>query len=155
MEIKLEEKSLMQACKYSKELSSAVVEGCASPDTMIFLLKNKLIDAGIMNHNLKRVISLLIWKLHVERASSNIKGELGKVFQTTIDSLQDLVNSTTEKHLAWKKKMESLEYDFENLHDSIRKKLSFTGGNFSFAVKPRIRKPICKIFFFLPFSSTR
>jgi len=50
---------LIRGSKYAERLGSAVVEGNISNETIIFLLKNELIDAAIINHNLKRVISML------------------------------------------------------------------------------------------------
>eukprot|EP01022_Parablepharisma_sp_SALTPOND_P030089 TRINITY_DN752_c0_g2_i1.p1 TRINITY_DN752_c0_g2~~TRINITY_DN752_c0_g2_i1.p1 ORF type:complete len:1098 (+),score=127.79 TRINITY_DN752_c0_g2_i1:4952-8245(+) len=140
--LKLDAKQLLSACKYAETIGTAVVDGYVSPETLNYLLRNQAIDAAIMNHNLKRVISLLVWKLQVERANGNIKGEMCKVLQKTVDSLEDLLKKSNTKHQAWKKRVEKLDYEIDLLKQELEHKKNYP----SFAlVKTRIRKPICSM----------
>ncbi len=132
----------MSACKYAEMLGTAVEDGYVSPETLNYLLRNQVIDAAVMNHNLKRVVSLLVWKLQIERSTAYIKNEMCKVLQKSVDSLEDLLGRTSTKHQAWKKKVEKLDYEIEQLREQLdsRKGLSFNP-----MMKTRIRKPISKL----------
>jgi len=140
-ELKLEAKKLLSACKYAETIGTAVVDEYVSPETLNYLLRNQLIDASVINHNLKRVVSLLVWKLQVERSNANIKDDMCKALQKTVDSLEDLLRKSSEMHQAWKKRVEKLDYQIEQLknHTDIRKSTVLNT-----LIKTRIRKPVTK-----------
>ena len=141
-DLKLDAKRLLSACKYAETIGTAVVDGYVSPETLNYLLRNQVIDAAIMNHNLKRVVSLLVWKLQVERANVNTKNEMCKILQKTVSSLEDLLKKSSIKHQAWKKRVEKLDYEIEVLKQYAEVKKTF--NNFPI-VKTRIRKPISRL----------
>ena len=104
------------------------------------MLKNQIIEATIANHNLKRVISILAWKLHIEKTNANIKSELAHLLQKSVNSLEDFLAKSSAKHQAWKKTIDKLDYEIEQL-----KQHDFRNSSASFAlIRARIRKPISK-----------
>ncbi len=140
----LDEKTLLKSTQYAAELESAVGDS-VNPETTIYLLKNQLIEAAIFNHNLKRVVSFLIWRLNVERANASIKGEMGTALQKTVHSLEDLLKKYSEKRHQWKQELERFDYDIMCLKNQLE---SRKGGDctttFGAAGKPRLRKAINK-----------
>ncbi len=144
--MKLDDKQIMSTSKYAASLDSAVVSGYVSPDTIIYLLKNQLIDASILNHNLKRVVSLLAWKLHVEKSVAAVKGDLGNMLQKTVDSLEVLLTSSSARHQTMRRRLEKLDYEISLLKQQCGFKRSFVyAGSFLAGSKPRLRKPIKKL----------
>ncbi|MDR3548404.1 MAG: hypothetical protein P4M11_09110 [Candidatus Pacebacteria bacterium] len=119
MQLGIEQTKLAEHSKYAESVGSAVVEGEMSHETMNYLLKNQLIDASIINHNLKRVISLLTWKLHVERTTAGIRSETARVLQKTVNSLESLLSRSGIKHQAIRKRIEKLGYELDQLRDQI------------------------------------
>jgi len=132
--------------KYSAELGAAV-EDNVNPETIIYLLKNQLLDAAIFNHNLKRVISFLIWKLSVERANANLKAEMGEALQKTVNSLEDLLKKYAERRQTWKQQLDKYDYDIMCLKNQLDSRrfadFTFLGSS----NKPRLRKAINKRLF--------
>ncbi len=144
--VALDEKMLMATSKYATQLGEAV-EDSVNPETIIYLLKNQLVDTAISNHNMKRVISLLIWRLNAERATTSIKSEMGSAMQKTIDSLELLMSKSSEKRQAWKQRLEKLDYDISCLKQQLESWHSGGGdllGTLTMVGKPRLRKPINK-----------
>jgi len=137
LEIVLDDKKLMSTCKYSETLDSALVEGCVSPETIIYLLKNQLIEASILNHNLQRVISFIAWKLHIEKSVSASKTELADMLEKTVNSLEKLLIESSTRHQNVKSHIEALSYEISQL--KITQK-SFIGS--LIGSKPQVRKPI-------------
>ncbi len=101
--------------KYTEALDEAVVESAVSHETMNYLLKNQIVSAAIINHNLKRIISFLVWKLQMERATASIKGEMGKALRSTVDALEGFLTKSNSKYQIWKKRVEKLDYEIEQL----------------------------------------
>ncbi len=120
------------------------MEGSVNPETIIYLLKNQLVEAAICNHNLKRVISLLIWKLNVERANVSIRSEMGTALQKTVDSFERLMAQSSEKRHAWKQQLEKLDYDISCLRQQLESWRASGGELLCPSAKPRLRKPINK-----------
>ena len=137
LKLKLNDKELLSTSKYSSALDSAVVESSVSPETIIYLLKNQLIDAAILNHNLQRVVSLLAWKLHIEKNIAVNKNELTNIFQKTINSLENLLAMTNDKHQTMKRRIEMLDYEITKLKNTSGKNIKE-----SFVAKSRVKKPI-------------
>lgn len=77
---------------------------------MIFLLKIQLIEAGILNHNLKRVISTHEWKKALERGTYKINESLLSMFKNNCEKLESILNQTCESHELLRSKMEKWEY---------------------------------------------
>jgi len=148
-ELFLEEKKLMSTSKYAETLDSAVIEGKVSPETIIYLLKNQLIDAAILNHNLQRVVSLLAWKLYVEKSAASLKNEINAMLQKTVNSLESLLTKTSTKHQTMKRKLEKLDYEITQLklqqisHRSIMG--SFVTNSNINNNRPKVRKPIKRL----------
>lgn len=125
-----------------------MVEGCVSPETIIYLLKIQLIDAAVLNHNLKRVVSLLAWKLHVEKSIAAVKGELGAMLQKSVDSFETLLANSSAKHETMRRRLEKLDYEIAQLKQQCsfhNKGLPMVPSSFVVGVKPRLRKPIKKL----------
>ena len=137
LEIKSHNKKTNSTTKYPEVLGSSVIEGRVSPETIIYLLKNQLIDASILNHNLQRVISLLAWKFKIEKTVTAVKSELNNILQKTVSSLEKLLTMTSDKHQIMKRKLEMLDYEISQLKLTSHK--SFVG---SFLAKPHVKKPI-------------
>ena len=140
----LDDKNLLKTTKYSVELGAAV-EDNVNPETTIYLLKNQLVEAAIFNHNLKRVISFLIWKLNVERANASIKSEMGNVLQKTVNSLEELMKKYTEKRQYWKQQLDKYDYDIMYLKNQLECRKG--EGTVVCPIKPRLRKTINKQLF--------
>ncbi len=142
----LEDKRLLTSSKYAKEIGTNIGDS-ARPETVTYLLKNQLAEAAILNHNLKRVVSLLIWKLNAERASASVKGEMGRSLQNTVDALELLLKQSTAQRNDWKRRFDKLDYEIAQLHQYLaltlsRPKVSTTG---SFCGgKPRILRRFSK-----------
>lgn len=134
----MEQKGQTLGGKYAETLGTTIIEGDISAETLNYLLKNQIIEATIMNHNLKRVISILAWKLQIEKTNAIIKSDLAQVLQKSVKSLEDFLAKSNTKHQAWKKRVDKLEYEIDQL-----KQLDFRDSNASFAlIRARIRKPI-------------
>ncbi len=141
----LNEKILLSSSKYAAALNSDLEQQNVAPETCIYLLKGQLVDAAIFNLNLRRVISMLIWKLHVERAGANIKAEMGRVLQQSVDSLEDILKKSSGMHQTWRERFEKLDYDISLLQQQLSTKTyEASSRNLAsfIAPKPHIRKTI-------------
>jgi hypothetical protein len=137
----LEDTKLMAGSRYGASLGSAVVEGYVSPDTIIYLLKSQLIDSAIWNHNLKRVISFLTWKLQVEECTARAKIETEHMHQRIIESLENLLTGTDARHQALKRRLDQLDYDLNQIKTQVSAPKQ-TGALGSLLVpRPRLLKP--------------
>ncbi len=145
--VPLEETKLLETSKYSTELYNAVEDKKVNPETVAYLLKNQLVEAGITNHNLKRVISLLLWKLSIQHATNSVKGEMGASLQKTIDSLEGLLRENSARSELWKRKLEKLEFDLAQIQLQVQRGGARANKGLSGSVlipRPRIKKPINK-----------
>jgi len=139
----LDEKKLLLNSEYSAQLCSAVEDG-VNPETLIYLLKNKLIEASLVNRNLSRIINILQYKLLTERTTANVKTEMGDTLQKTVDSLESLLKETVQRSEQTKHKLEKFDYDLERMKFCIQQAvfkrdsaLLVSGIN-----RPKIVKPI-------------
>ncbi len=143
VDVPLEEKKLMACSKYTKELGTAV-EDNVNPETMIYLLKNQLVETGIINHNLRRVISMLIWKLSMEKTTTNVKAEIGSALQKSVDALEGLLKESSERDETWKRRVEKLDFDISQLKlqlGTTKKTPHGLSGSVLF-LRPRIKKAV-------------
>ncbi len=140
--MKLDEKLLLSSSKYASALDSAVVEQNVAPETYIYLLKNQLVDAALFNQNLRCVISILIWNLHMERANASIKTEMARVLQQSVDSLEGLLRKSSGMQQTFRERYEKLDYEISLLQDVCTKEV--TGRNLaSFAcARPLIHRTL-------------
>lgn len=127
--------------KYAKTLEEAVIEGCVSKETIVYLLKNQLLESVILNQNLKRVVSLLAWKLHVEKANSSIKTELGNMLQKTVTSLENLLTNACKKSQGMRRRLEKLDYEINELKEKVNNN-TILHHEQPYIRRLRIRKPI-------------
>lgn len=144
MPVYLDEKKLKSESIYAIELDSEIVDS-ARPETTVYLLKNQLVEAAILNHNLMRVVKLLIWKLNVERASTCIKSEIIQVLQKTVSSLEDLLSKSTAKSQMMKEKIEKFNAKIAQLKQQLEVKKGAPNllGSFHGA-KPMVRRLLSK-----------
>lgn len=144
MPINLDEKKLTSESAYAAELETEIVDK-AKPEITIYLLKNQLVEAAIINHNLMRVIKLLVWKLNVERANTRIQTEMVKVLQKNVSSLEDFISKSTAKRQAMKEKIEKFDLKISQLKQQLDMRQGFplTFGTSS-SIKPRLRMPLSK-----------
>jgi len=130
--------------KYTKELGAAV-EDTVNPETIIYLLKNQLVEASIFNHNLKRVVSFLVWKLNMERANATIKEELGMSLEKTVSSLESILEKYSENRQSWKQQLDKYDYDISRLKNQLSALQNLGEFPCSFGgLRPRLRKTINK-----------
>jgi len=136
-ELKLDSKQLMASSKYAATIETAIINEQISTETLNYLLRIQLVDSSIINHNLKRVISLLIRKLRIERSNALVKSETCKLLQRSVDSLESFLKRANVSHQKWKNKIEKLDYEISLLKQQVESK-NFSKSFF----KARIRKPI-------------
>jgi hypothetical protein len=140
-QLTLDEHKLMASSKYGSGLGT-VVEDSISPQTVIYLLRSQLVDAAILNHNLKRVVAFLVWKLNVERANAIIKADLAHILQESVDSLQGLLAQSCEKRNNLALRLEKLGYSLEQLKQQLETHRHSVAPSGPFVMlKARIRKP--------------
>lgn len=108
----------MSPSKYAESLASTIV-GNMSSDTIIFFLKNQLMEAANLNHNLKRVISLLVWKLNIEKMSVNIHEIMEKNASKSVISYQKLIANSSVKHENINSKLDKLSYEITLLKETL------------------------------------
>jgi len=137
----LNAKQLMNSSKYATTINSAIADEQISTETLNYLLRIQLIDASVINHNLRRVVSSLIRKLQIERADARIKSERCKVLQKSVDSLEALLRKTSVNHQNWKDKMDKLDYEI----DSLKHQLESQKHNTNSFSKARMKKPMTYI----------
>ncbi len=141
VDVAFEEKKLMEGSKYTKELGTAI-EDKVNPETVIYLLKNQLVDAGIINHNLRRVISMLIWKLNLDKTTMSVKAEIGSSLQKTVDALEGLLKESSERDDTWRHRAEKLDFDIAQLKQQLAGKRVPHGPSGSFLFRPKIKKSV-------------
>jgi len=139
-QIALSEDALLKTSKYADSIGAAVEEGKLSCETMNYLLKNQLLDSAIINHNLRRVISLITWKLLVKNVDAAIKTESAKVLQKTVDSLEAALENATKKYQGISQKLDELDYEMRTMRDFYEFHKEFLGN--STPTKPRLKKHI-------------
>eukprot|EP00826_Nyctotherus_ovalis_P037458 TRINITY_DN3414_c0_g2_i1.p1 TRINITY_DN3414_c0_g2~~TRINITY_DN3414_c0_g2_i1.p1 ORF type:complete len:1020 (+),score=257.08 TRINITY_DN3414_c0_g2_i1:221-3280(+) len=137
--VSLDGKQLVSSSKYAESIGTAIVDEQISMETLNYLLRIQLIDASVVNHNLRRVISMLVRKLHIERANARVKSELCTVLQKSVDSLEKLLKKTSGGHQNWKDKMDKLDFELDSLKHLLESRKSNESRS---SVKARIRKPM-------------
>ena len=136
---------MLSKTKYTKKLKSAVKDG-VNPETIIYLLKNQLVDANIFNHNLKRVVSFLVWKLKIEQSNSLFKSEMINALKKEVDSLEKLMQSHSEARQQWRTQLDKYDYDIMCLMDALESRKTEGGANLP-TVRPYLKRSINKASF--------
>ncbi len=113
-------------CKtgYGKEAEQAIVEGSLAPAMVIHLLKQQLIEAAILNHNLERVISTMEWKAMIEGSKGKIRVDLCRMQEGTIGELDQVLEKTRLSHQKLRKRVEKYESDIYLYDNSAHLSLS-------------------------------
>ena len=101
---------MLSKTNYTEKLKLAVSSG-VKPETIIYLLKNQLIDASIFNHNLKRIICFLTWKLKIEESNEQLNLGIIKVLETEVSSLEKLMQNHSETRNQWQAQLEKFDYN--------------------------------------------
>ena len=126
-----------------------------SHEAHIYLLRGQLSEAGILNHNLKRVICALHWRVVIESGKGKIKTDLADTLQDNLEHLHSLLERTQNSHQTLRQRMEKFEFEMMDLrhkyHDAanncVRGKYSPKHNNklsSSFIGKSRILKTFSK-----------
>ena len=75
----------------------------------LFILRGELIEVGIYNHNLLRIISSLQWRLATETHKSNINTKINEYLATNYNNLLELLKRTQNIHRRLRKRLEKAE----------------------------------------------
>ena len=116
----LNEKDLLQQNLYSIELVNAI-EDCP-PEIVIYLLKQLLIEASLANHNLQRILAVNRWKQVMEFGKYKIKAKLCMVQESTIETLEKVLEKTRKTHDNLRARIDKLEnhlYDNRNQYGDL------------------------------------